>query len=137
MINLSNGEYFAFVDDDDDVEDWYIEEMLKAIEQKPDVITFLQHAHINNKDAVIDFDLDHKENDIFVPDRVVKRMPFHVCGWRKNGCEDIEWKESNWGEDWIWAEQALRLAKTQVKINKHMHIYYYNSDKSRAYYEDR
>ena len=40
LIENANSEYVVFIDDDDVVSDDYISEILKALETKPDVVTF-------------------------------------------------------------------------------------------------
>ncbi len=38
LIESAEGEYFCFIDDDDLVPEYYISEMLSAINQNPDVV---------------------------------------------------------------------------------------------------
>jgi hypothetical protein len=40
LIEGANSEYVVFVDDDDFVSDDYISEIVKALEYKPDIVTF-------------------------------------------------------------------------------------------------
>jgi len=45
LVQMSIGDYVAFVDDDDDVSDDYIDEMLIGCEAGKDVICFWQMSH--------------------------------------------------------------------------------------------
>ena len=55
LVDIANGEYIAFCDDDDDVSDNYVAEILKAIETKADVITFNQKAFYNGLQSEVHF----------------------------------------------------------------------------------
>ena len=47
LLDIARGEYIAFVDDDDDIKPDYVAEILSAIQQGPDVITFEQDSYYN------------------------------------------------------------------------------------------
>lgn len=133
LIGLSKGEYFAFCDDDDDITGWYYY-ILDAIKlSKADVITFKQSAVIDGNCTTVDFDLNHKENEIFVTDGITKRMPFHVCAWKRELVKNIKFPDKNWGEDDVWIRKALKKVKTQHKIDDILHIYTHDKSISRAY----
>lgn len=131
LKNMAIGDYFAFVDDDDKIEENY-HFIAQAIRQHPDIITFKQKAIINDQSCIIDFDLTHEENQQFEPDKEIKRRPFHVCAWKRKLVQDISFNNSNYGEDWYWCEQALKRIETQVKIDEILHTYIFNSEKSAA-----
>lgn len=132
LVQSSKGEYVAFVDDDDNVTDSYMVSLLQAIEQRPDVITFKQQSIINGEECIVDFDLHYKVNEPFAPGKVIKRRPFHVCAFRGDIARRYHFPDSMYGEDWEWCKQVLRDVKTQVKIDKVIHIYVFDSQVTEA-----
>lgn len=136
LKNLCKGRYFAFVDDDDKISDHYNQLAQAATIGEVDVITFKQHTIINGEEAVVDFDLNHKENERWQPDIIVKRRPWHVCAWRRELVQDIPFPHSgtnaNYGEDWIFCEKALERVKTQHKINEVLHTYIHSTEATAA-----
>jgi len=131
LVQMSKGEYVCFVDDDDDVEDDYIEQLLIGCESGKDVIVFWQRAYADGKEAIIDFDLSN-ENTPFVAGTTVPRKPFHVCAFRGEIARKYRFPDKMYGEDWEWCEQVLTEVKTQYKIGKILHTYYYDSEVTEA-----
>ena len=50
LLDRAKGEYVVFIDDDDLVSSYYIAELLKAIEAKPDCVGFDGYITTNSKD---------------------------------------------------------------------------------------
>ena len=82
---LPKGRYVTFIDDDDDIDPQYIEKILEAIEENPEVITFKVKKFSNGK--------HEKEYHYYMnngpvriaPDRTHYKMnPNHLCVWRKD-----------------------------------------------------
>lgn len=131
LKDICAGDYFAFCDDDDMVNDKYVR-LVEATENGSDVITFKQRAVIDYVESVIDFDLTHEENEDWIPQTTIKRQPFHVCAWRRELFQNILFSNSNYGEDWDFCKEALKIAKTQTKIDEVIHIYNFNSELTMA-----
>ena len=132
LVQISKGDYVAFVDDDDNVSDDYIVKLLQAADQKADVITFLQKSIINKIECTVDFDLHHSVNEPFEPGKVIKRRPWHVCAFRGDIARRYHFPDSMYGEDWAWCEQVLKDVKTQAKINQVIHTYIFDSEITEA-----
>ncbi len=132
LVQASKGEYVAFVDDDDNVTDDYIVKLLQAVGERPDVITFKQKAISDGEECIVDFDLHYKVNEPFVPGATIKRRPFHVCAFRGDIARRYHFPDKMYGEDWAWAEQVLKDVKTQVKIDKVIHYYVFDSKVTEA-----
>lgn len=138
LVQISKGEYVAFVDDDDDVSTDYIIKLLQAIEQFPDVITFRQLSYYDKTHCIINFDLHNSVNEPFKPvgltenPLTIKRRPFHVCAFRGDIARRYHFPDKMWGEDWEWCEQVLKDVKTQVHIDEILHIYRFNTEVTEA-----
>ena len=53
-------------------------------------------------------------------------MPFHVCAWKSSIGKKYKFRDKNYSEDWFWASQLIKEAKTEVHIDKIIHTYIYN-----------
>jgi glycosyltransferase involved in cell wall biosynthesis len=123
LIRSSTGEYFCFIDDDDVVPAYYVNELMRAIEQGPDVITFIGYMTTNGKNTqhfTIKLGSDYvtKNNHHY-------RYPNHLCCFKRSAVESVKFLPIWQQEDYRWATEikARRLLKTEVHLNKHMYHY--------------
>lgn len=132
LLNSARGEYVAFCDDDDAVSSDYVYEILKAIRENPgvDAITFQQAAYFDGVYGKVEF--GHDVNEEWSPERVTKRMVWHVCAIRREIALQSTFPAVNWGEDWRWLEPLQSLIKTKVHIPKELHEYHYRTEVSEA-----
>jgi len=129
LVEIAKGKYMAFVDDDDDVSDDYIDSLLEAIKSNADVITFKQKCLVNdNLPSVINFSLKNKVNQEYFPNVIIQRMPFHVCAWKSDIAKKYKFTDKNYSEDWFWSQQLIKEAKTEYHIDKIIHTYIYRDD---------
>jgi hypothetical protein len=132
LVQLANGQYLAFVDDDDDVSDDYVEEICQTIygNEKTDVIVFDQIASINGLEFKVSFGIEYENEQAqlneFGKYDDIKRKPFHICVWRSEIAVKYKFPDCSYGEDWFWAKQVHADIKTQHRIDKVLHYYRYN-----------
>jgi glycosyltransferase involved in cell wall biosynthesis len=126
LVDIANGEYIAFCDDDDDVSDNYVSELLKAIETKADVITFNQKAIYNGLKSEVHFGIKNQDGQ-FNPGGITLRGPWHVCAWNRQKVKGCVFGFSNYGEDLVWSHQARKRIKTGHHINKVLHTYIHDA----------
>ena len=126
LVDIANGEYIAFCDDDDDVSDDYVFEILKAIETKADVITFNQKAIYNGLQSEVHFGIKNQDGQ-FNPGGITLRGPWHVCAWNRQKVKGCVFGFSNYGEDLVWSHQARKRIKTGHHINKVLHTYIHDA----------
>ena len=127
LVEIAKGKYMAFVDDDDDISDDYVSSILEAIKTNPDVVTFKQKCLVNdNHPSIINFSLKNKVNQEYYPGGVIDRKPFHVCAWKSSIGKKYKFTDKNYSEDWFWAEQLVKEAKTEIHVDKVLHTYVYN-----------
>jgi glycosyltransferase involved in cell wall biosynthesis len=131
LINQSSGKFVVFVDDDDDVYDCYVEEIINAINQNPNVdcigvngiITFAgEHPKrwfLSNKYACW-----QERPDCYVS------PPNHIAPIRKSIAIKATFPHITFGEDNIFAMSVKEFLTNEVVIEKP--IYHY---KSRTYHQ--
>jgi len=141
LLRIARGTFIAYVDDDDTVSPDYVASLVEAIKttaslnDQVDVITFAQFARVDKACAKIVFGL-RQENQPFVPDTEVLRAAWHVCAWRRSVAILSHFPESNYGEDWAFAEPLNRIARASIHLDKVLHYYRFNSATTAAPYPD-
>lgn len=137
LKNISNGRYFMFVDDDDDIVS--LEEIYEAAADNVDVITFKQKClNESKKPYIVTFGLGNpleENNDGQGNYTDMRRPPFHVCAWNIK-YKGISYPAKNYGEDWGWLEQVLPQARSETHINKVLHHYNFDPAVSEATIEE-
>lgn len=121
LIKGSVGEYFVQIDNDDLVPAYYVDELMKAIDSNPDVITFIGHMTTNGK--------DRRDFTIKLGSRYEERNGHyyrfcnHLCCYKRSVVEHVKFPDIWVQEDYQWALKVQRLLKTEVHINKSMYVY--------------
>lgn len=121
LINLAQGEYICFIDDDDKVSYDYVETILNNL--GADVICFQAYKHHNGrKDRAVMYSLKFKCDR----DRpgIYERLPNHLMVWRK--ALVVPFKDISYGEDQDWALRMKERAETQMVINRKLYDYYFD-----------
>jgi hypothetical protein len=131
LLDSSIGEYFAFVDDDDDIASNYVAKIMQAIRGNPDVITFKQKAIYNGLQSEVIFKAEQHDQP-FNPNGQTLRGPWHVCAWKKSAVIGCQFGFCNYGEDLIWAMQARRRIQTTIHIDAVLHTYQHDAKTTAA-----
>ena len=131
LLDIARGEYIAFVDDDDDIEPGYVKEILSAIQQGPDVITFEQDSYYNGAFSKIIFGLNNRDEP-FQPNGITLRAPWHVCAWKRELVKTCQFGECNYGEDIIWSRQARKKIRSGFHIDKILCTYRHDENLTAA-----
>ena len=132
LISRATGEYISQIDCDDVVPEFYISELLKAIESNPDVVTFngfMTTNAMSRKNFVIKLGERYEERN-----GVYYRYPNHLCAFKKSVVEQVKFRPIWVQEDYFWATDIKdrRLLKTSVHIDKDMYWYDYKTKKNNA-----
>jgi hypothetical protein len=122
LVDIARGEYIAFVDDDDDISQDYVERLLEATKTRADVITFRQRAIYNGLESEVHFGINNQDGP-FNPGGITLRAPWHVCAWKRERVQGCLFLESNYGEDLAWCMQARRRIRTAHHIDAVLHTY--------------
>lgn len=127
LVQVSNGKYFMFLDDDDDIEN--LDEVYEKTFLDVDVITFKSECRNSNGSKFIvthhlGNEIEHKNdgNGNYID---CNRPPFHINAWNKK-YKEYRFPFVSYGEDWGWLKQFVDLAQEEAYIDKI--VYKYNFD---------
>lgn len=131
MIEIAQGNYIVFVDDDDRIADDYIKELLEATKHGTDSIVFQASVSLNgapskrcyySKDNGHDFN----KNDSYY------RIPNHICCVKRSIASKVEFPSVVYGEDVSYSTKLISHLKTEHKINRVLYYYDYNAKTTEA-----
>ena len=133
LIQLAQGDFLTFVDDDDSVDDGYVDALVRAIVANPgsDVFAINQKCWWNGSGPfLVEFGLENG-NDPMRKDADgnwvdLKRALSHVCVWRSEITKRVHMPDKCYYEDTEWAEEASRCVKKQVRVPDAVHVYVYD-----------
>ena len=112
LLGRAKGEFVAFIDDDDEVSERYIELICDALDRRPEVdclgirgiITFRgTHPH--------EFVLSLRYNDIFTRNHTYYRPPSHLNPIRRLIAVRYRFPDVSYSEDFYW---ALRMCEDRA-----------------------
>lgn len=126
MIDIAQGKYIAFVDDDDRIAPEYLSELLAATSENTDAIVFNASVSLNGEPAKTCYyskdnrrDYNHREGYF--------RIPNHICCIKRDIAVQCKFPEVIYGEDAAFSKQLKAKINTEHKINKTLYFYDYNS----------
>lgn len=127
MVNMSQGEYYVFVDDDDRIAQTYVSDLLEATETGADVITFVAEVTINGgkpKPCIYskDFTEDHNTASAY------HRLPNHICAVKKSIGVRASFPNIRYGEDSAYSKLLKPMLKSQHHIDKVLYHYDFNAE---------
>lgn len=137
LLDRAIGDYVCFIDDDDMVPDYYVEEILRAIGEDdvrtggaPDAIGIKGHYFEAQKSAQV-FIHSIQYDSWFTQDGVFYRPPNHLNPVKRELALKAGFPEKDHGEDHDYSMKMLSIldmdpefAKTEVFIDKVMYFYH-------------
>lgn len=139
LLQAARGQFVCFLDDDDGVANNYIDLILKAAQENPNVdcISFDQFCSIDGEPMNVFFGIGNphgqlwRNEDGLLGD--IKRPPYHMCVWRRELAQSEEFRPmySQSGqstEDIDWLLRLYPKVQTEYHIPEPMHMYIYNSN---------
>lgn len=127
MVDIAQGKYIAFVDDDDRLADDYLAELLKATASDADSIVFTAMVSLNGEPPLpcyyskdVKRDYNHKDG--------YYRIPNHICCVKREVSLKSSFPHLLYGEDAGYGKLLLPHLKTEHKIDKVLYYYDYNAD---------
>lgn len=128
LMNSCNGDYICFLDDDDSVPVYYVDEILKAVASTPDCIGFKGYMTTNNKNRK-DFVISNRYKSWVESKGVYHRHTNHLTPVKRNIAIKCPFPNLRHGEDYAYSMALKAHLKTEVFIDKEMYIYNYISNK--------
>lgn len=130
LLNVAQGEYVVFVDDDDWISHDYISSILAALELKPDVVGFYGWITTNGQNKK-KFKLS-KHCDYLDKITHYERFNNHLCPVKRDIALQIGYKDISWQEDYDYAVRLRNsgLAKEEAFIAKYLYFYKYVTKKT-------
>ena len=125
MVDIAQGRYVQFIDDDDRIEPDMFREILDATDSDADVITFLVSVSLNGEPPKI-----CRYSKDFAQDRNTRvgyeRLPNHICVVKRELARKVSYPNVAYGEDSGYAKLLHPLLTTEHHIGKVLYHYDYN-----------
>lgn len=131
LLQEAQGKYCCFLDDDEEISPDYIETLLRLCREDKDVCTFNDISKFDNYWCVVRLSLAHEKNEQARPG-IINRRPWHICPVRTELAKKAVFPESNYGEDWVWFEQVVKMCKTEEHTEAILHSYIHSLKVSQA-----
>lgn len=127
MVELAQGKYIVFVDDDDRISEDYISSLLEATESNADCIVFNAMVSLNGEPPKLcryskEFKQDYNSHESY------NRIPNHICCVKRSLALKSSFPNVLYGEDAGYGKVLLPHLKTEHKIDKVLYYYDYNAD---------
>jgi hypothetical protein len=128
LLLRAQGDYIAYFDSDDWPFEFYVSEILKALEKKPDCVGLLIHMTTNGKKPqVCCHSLKYKEWKERVDGYDYVRNVTHFNPVRRDLALQVGFNNIRFGEDRVYSDALTKLCKTEVFINKKLFHYRYSN----------
>ena len=119
-LNVANGKYVCFIDDDEIVSDKYVELVLSKIIENSDVIVF--NGIVTTNGSGVKMARQGMEYEYGEVDDVYYRLPNHLAIHKKETMIE-RFMDVRTGEDDEWAQRRLKEIKTQSRIDEILYHY--------------
>lgn len=130
LLDIAQGDYVVFCDDDDRVSDDYVLELAKATDVGADCITFQVSVSINGNEPKICYysntythDYNETEGKTVLS---YHRLPNHIMAVKRELALQTKFKDILKGEDADYSNRLLPLLETGYEIGKVLYHYDYS-----------
>lgn len=132
LLNMAQGDYVVFVDDDDRISDDYVLQLVEATSVGADIIVFQVSVSINGEEPKICY-YDHNYSEDYnqtIGKNVIAyhRLPNHIMAVKKALALKTKYKDILKGEDADYSKRLLPLLETQYTIDKVLYHYDYSDE---------
>lgn len=129
LLDLANGTYIAFCDDDDRVHSNYVNLILEAIKSDADCIAF-NGVMSTNKTNYQQWFISKEYGRWFTENNIHYRTPNHISPVKRNLALLAGFPPISFGEDFGYSERLYPLLKTETVINEPLYFYDYITSKT-------
>jgi len=136
ILQQAKGKFICYVDDDDKIDEEYINLILKTIEENPelDCIGFTGMYYVNGEPTML-FKHAKEYGGHYKKEGIQYRPVNHLNPVRTELAQQIGFPEKNFGEDSDYCDRLLEsgLVKNEVILDKVMYHYLWNSELTRTH----
>jgi hypothetical protein len=132
LVNVSNGKYVCFLDDDEDIAPNYVETLVRLCQHNADVITFRNLTCTDTYWTIVDMSLQYQVNDQASPNFITRRRPWHICPVKSEFAKLYPFEDINYGEDYDWMSKLLTHCTTESHTDAVLHMYKHSSKTSES-----
>jgi len=147
LLRMARGTHIAWLDDDDDVADNYIERLTETIEENPnaDVISFNQDCYLNGVHARVFLKMGNPHEPVRpVADGYshgfedTLRPPYHFNVWKRTLAQSEPFKSmyhpqtGQSCEDIDWLSRLYPKVEESVALDDFLHIYQWSSEETES-----
>lgn len=137
LLDAAQGQFVTCLDDDDGVAPDYMERVVGAISENPDidVIVFNSSSSLNGEPPFtvipgIEFENEQCRKDDSGRWVDIHRKPWHWNVWNARLAKTAKFPDGYIDDDWFWLRQMMPHVKNQHRIHAVLHFYQYNSKTS-------
>jgi len=136
ILQQAKGKFVCYVDDDDKIDEEYINLIIKTIEENPDLdcIGFTGMYYVNGEPTML-FKHAKEYGGHYKKEGIQYRPVNHLNPVRTELAQQIGFPEKNFGEDSDYCDRLLEsgLLKNEVVLDKVMYHYLWNSELTRTH----
>ena len=125
LLKSATGKYIIFIDDDDWVEPYYIEELLKAAESDADCFAINGWITTNGRNRVNWKLSKNYKNE--TRSGVYLRTTNHITAVKRELALQVGFPDKSNAEDKWYSDRVVKLLKTEYKIDKPMYHYRFST----------
>lgn len=128
LLDMAQGEYIVFIDDDDKISDDYIQTIILAIYQNPGVDVITHPIHVQRTGGgpwgMAYYGLKYTYATRIDTGTEYYGPPPHTVPWRREIAQQAKFPPGKiFGEDSDWVTQACKLAKTEIDLGVPLYWY--------------
>lgn len=129
LLNMAQGEYISFIDDDDQVSPTYVHDITKALIRRPDVVVFDVLLTNGKQKKYCHYSIDYKGykcKSLDNGDEEWFARPYHLHVWRK---KVVGWFPNiNLAEDTKWSDNIDVSNLKEINLNRTLYFYRYDEN---------
>lgn len=132
LLDIANGDYVVFIDDDDRVAPTYIDDIMDALKKNPttDCVVFDCICRYNKQDVHCKYGIEYEYDTTKLKQGKWWGKPAHTMVYKSSIAKKHKYISISNGEDTEWVKRACQEIKVQTRIDKVLYYYDQNNQTS-------